>query len=128
MLTQSPVYTHVKIKSMDRAFAFYTKTLGLDVVRGKDAMKDIWASVKTANGKLWLGPHGANTGLIFVVKNLEKTVKQLKGKKVSFFIPAPMKKHGMKTHIADHPWGKHAWFRDSEGNSVMLFEPRKPRL
>jgi hypothetical protein len=51
-------------------------------------------------------------------------VRKLKAKKVAFYIPAPMKKHGMAAHIADHPWGRHAWFKDSEGNSVMLFEPR----
>ncbi|MBI4149813.1 hypothetical protein HY488_00255 [Candidatus Woesearchaeota archaeon] len=124
MLSQSPAYTYVKIKNMDRAFAFYTKILGLKGVRGKGAMRNQWASLKTANGKLWLGPHGASTGLIFIVKDLEKVVKQLKAKKVQFYIPLPMKKHGMKAHIADHPWGRHAWLRDSEGNSVMLFEPK----
>ncbi len=122
MLTASPAYFYVKTKNLDRAYHFYTKILGFSGSRGKGDMKDSWASIKTANGKLWLGPHGASTGIIFIVKDLQQEMKKLKAKKVLFFIPAPMKKHGMKTHIADHPWGKHAWLKDSEGNTVMLFE------
>lgn len=123
MLQHAPAYQYIKTKDLDRAYAFYTKILGLS--GGRRVKGGIqWASVKTANGRLWLGEHGASTGLIFIVKDVEKAVQQLKRKKVKFYIPTPMKKHGMKTHIACHPWGRHAWFRDSEGNEVMLFEAR----
>ncbi len=127
MLAQSPAYMYVKTKDMDRAFVFYTKVLGLDGMRGKGAMRDEWASGQPPNRKLCRGPHGARTGLIFIVKGLDGVVKRLKAKKVKFYIPLPMKRHGMTTHIADHPWGRHAWFRDSEGNEVMLFEARGTR-
>jgi len=44
--------------------------------------------------------------------SLEETVDELKGQSVE--VPAG---------ISEHPWGRVATFKDSEGNDIQLYEP-----
>lgn len=106
----------VPVEDMDRAVAFYADKLGLDVTNHDGD----WAEVK-ANG-LTIGLNaresegaGVSGGPVIAFQpadGIEDAVEALRGKGVDF--PA---------EISDHPWGRIATFRDSEGNDLQLYVP-----
>ncbi|MDQ3387487.1 MAG: VOC family protein [Actinomycetota bacterium] len=106
------------VQDIERAKGFYKDTLGLELTKEDGD----WAEVD-ANG-LTLGlngrePSGASADggpvVTFQPENsLEETVDSLKGAGVE--VPAG---------ISEHPWGRVATFKDSEGNDVQLYEPPK---
>jgi predicted enzyme related to lactoylglutathione lyase len=130
MLSKSTTVRLIPIRKMDRALKFYTDTLGGKLtMRGEDEMKDSWASVTIGKAEFWLiAPEShekmelAYTG--FVVDDIKKTVAGL-SKKGAKFLPAESMGPGTKIEgpIATMPWGaKSAFFKDSEGNLLMLWE------
>jgi predicted enzyme related to lactoylglutathione lyase len=106
------------VQDIQRAKGFYGDTLGLSVTNEDGD----WAEVD-ANG-LTIGlngrePEGAGTegGPIVTFQpqaGLEQTVDDLQNHGVN--VPAG---------ISEHPWGRVATFKDSEGNNVQLYEPPK---
>ncbi len=104
------------VQDMERAKSFYRDTLGLQITN-EDGQ---WAEVD-ANG-LTLGlngrePSGAGVegGPVVTFQpeaTLEETVDNLKGQGIE--VPAG---------ISEHPWGRVATFKDSEGNDIQLYEP-----
>ena len=106
------------VQDIERAKGFYGDTLGLSVTKEDGD----WAEVD-ANG-LTIGlngrePEGAGTegGPVVTFQpqaGLEKTVDDLQDQGVD--VPAG---------ISEHPWGRVATFKDSEGNNVQLYEPPK---
>lgn len=106
------------VQDIERAKGFYGDTLGLQVSKEDGD----WAEVN-ANG-LTIGlngrePEGAQSdgGPVVTFQpegSLEDTVSGLKEKGVEF--PA---------EISEHPWGRVATFKDSEGNDIQLYEPPK---
>ena len=104
------------VQDIERAKGFYGDTLGLSVTKEDGD----WAEVD-ANG-LSIGlngrvPEGAGTegGPVVTFQpqaGLEKTVDDLQDQGVD--VPAG---------ISEHPWGRVATFKDSEGNNVQLYEP-----
>jgi catechol 2,3-dioxygenase-like lactoylglutathione lyase family enzyme len=116
---------------MDRALKFYTKTLGGRLQSRPDGeMKDMWASVKIGKEEFWLVKPSESQGKkpdlafsTFVVKNIKAEVTDLK-------------KHGAKFEKAEKmEWttkvdgpisydaiGATAFFKDSEGNLLMLYQ------
>ncbi len=104
------------VQDIARAKGFYRDTLGLQITKEDGD----WAEVD-ANG-LTLGlngrePEGAGSGGGSVVTfqpegSLEETVSNLKEQGVE--VPA---------EISEHPWGRVATFKDSEGNDLQLYEP-----
>ena len=106
----------VPVEDIERATRFYNETLGLDV---QDHDGD-WVEV-TANG-LTIGLNaredagaGSSGGPVIAFARsdgIEAAVDALKEKGVE--VPG---------EISDHPWGRVATFRDSEGNDLQLYAP-----
>lgn len=106
------------VQDIERAKSFYGNTLGLSITKEDGD----WAEVD-ANG-LTIGlngrePAGAQSdgGPVVTFQpegNLEDTVSELQNQGVE--VPAG---------ISEHPWGRVATFKDSEGNDVQLYEPPK---
>lgn len=129
MLAKAGFATLVPIKKMDRAIKFYTDALGGELnMRAEGDMKDSWASVNIGKNEFWLiQPQKHEKRELayttFVVKNIKETVNGLKKKKVEFL---PAEKSSPETRIdgpiAYEKWGTSAFFKDSEGNLLMLWE------
>jgi len=106
------------VQDIERAKGFYQDTLGLQITKEDGD----WAEVD-ANG-LTLGlngrePEGAESGGGPVVTfqpegSLEETVSNLKEQGVE--VPA---------EISEHPWGRVATFKDSEGNILCIHQTTK---
>ena len=120
----------IPIKRMSRALKFYTDVLGGEVVmKGEGDMKDSWAAVKVGKAKFWLIEPEEHEKMelaynVFVVKGIKRVVNGLEKKGVRFLtgkeIGPGMKMDG---NIAEEPWGaKSAFFKDTEGNLLMLWE------
>jgi predicted enzyme related to lactoylglutathione lyase len=106
----------VPVQDMERALAFYGDTLGLKV----DKQDDDWAEVD-ANG-LMVGLNaregeGATRdgGAVITFQpegGIERAKEELEKAGVAF-----------PSEISEHPWGKIATFKDSEGNDLQLYAP-----
>lgn len=106
----------VPVQDMDRAVTFYGETLGLNV---KDQGAD-WSEIE-ANG-LMIGLNarestngGAGGGAVITFQpdsGIEEEVERLKGVGVQF-----------TGDISEHPWGRIATFKDSEGNDLQFYAP-----
>ncbi len=106
------------VQDIDRAKNFYGNTLGLPITKEDGD----WAEVD-ANG-LTIGLNGREPGgaksdggpvVTFQPEgSREDTVGELQNQGVE--VPAG---------ISEHPWGRVATFKDSEGNDVQLYEPPK---
>ena len=105
----------VPVQDMDRAIDFYGETLGLSV----EKQNDDWAEVD-ANG-LMIGlnaregtghSHGGAVITFQPEGGIETAKQELEDAGVDF--PAD---------ISEHPWGKIATFKDSEGNDLQLYAP-----
>ena len=93
------------VQDIERAKGFYRDTLGLPI-RYEDEVAP-WAVVD-ANG-LTIGLNGREPGGAAAESGLEETVGALQDLGVE--VPAG---------ISEHPWGRIATFKDSEGNNVQL--------
>jgi len=121
--------TLVPIRNMGRAIRFYTRTLGGKLLmRAEGEMRDSWASVKIGKSDFWLiSPERQERRALaynsFIVKDIRKTVRNLKAKGVKF---QRAERSGSETEIEGpisfNPWGAAAFFKDSEGNLQMLWE------
>lgn len=117
---------HLYAENLNRAVTFYTENFKfrlLGHIENKDTKP--WAALRIENAILWLGDQGTNSGLIILVdKEIEKFVTQLVENKVEFFVPDEFKNELQEgQNVVPTDWGKHAWFFDSERNSIMLFQP-----
>lgn len=131
LLSKAGFATLIPIKNMDRAIRFYTKSLGGKLSsRAEGDMKNMWASVKIGKEEFWLisppDPQGKKPDLAFstfVVKNIKAEVADLRKRGVKF-------EKGEKSEwttkidgpIAYDPTGAVAFFKDSEGNLLMIFQ------
>ena len=133
MLGKAKFATLMPIKNMNRAIRFYTKSLGGKLQeRATGAMKNDWASVKVAGEQIWLiTPSKREKRTVaystFVVSDIKRTVKALTKSGVKFDKAEDM---GPGTRIegpiAYAPWGASAFFQDSEGNLLMVWQNFPP--
>jgi catechol 2,3-dioxygenase-like lactoylglutathione lyase family enzyme len=121
--------TLVPIRNMDRAVKFYTKTLGGKLLhRMEGDMKDFWASVEVSGSDFWLVSPEEREKIelaysVFMVDDIKGAVAELKEKGVKF-------RRGEKTDkdsrvegpITYDSAGAVAFFKDSEGNLLMLYQ------
>ncbi len=130
MLPDSNFAALIPIKKMDRALDFYTRKLGAKLrMRGEGDMKDSWASVTINKAEFWLlQPEKQEKKElaynVFMVKDIKETVDGLRKKGVRFQRAESMGP-GTKIEgpVATTTWGaKSAFFKDSEGNLLMLWE------
>jgi len=132
MLSESSTHASlVPVRDMDRAVKFYTETLGGKLrFRGEGKMKDFWASVKVSKSELWLISPQEKEKLtlaysVFLVKDIKATVEELRSKGVRFS-RADKSETTTKVDgpIAYDMGGAAAFFKDSEGNLLMLWQGR----
>ena len=133
MWSSAKMATMVPIRNMRRAIKFYTKTLGAKInYRGEGSMKDWWASIQLAKEELWLiipSKHEKRTLAyqVFLVKNIKSSVKELQRKGVTFRRGekgTPESK--VEGPITWEPFGASAFFKDSEGNLLMVWQNFPP--
>lgn len=99
-----------------RAKGFYRDTLGLQITNEDGGWAEVDANGLTIglNGREPSGA-GATGGPVVTFQpegSLEEAISNLKQRDVE--VPA---------EISEHPWGRVATFRDSEGNDLQLYGP-----
>jgi predicted enzyme related to lactoylglutathione lyase len=125
----SRLVTLIPIRNMNRALKFYTKVLGAKMGdRGRGAMRNFWASVTLGGVDVWLiAPSKRERRNLayqtLLVKNIKATVTELKRKGVKFQRAERM---GPETRIdgpiAYESFGASAFFKDTEGNLLMVWQ------
>lgn len=130
MLTKAGFATITPVRNMDRAIKFYTKTLGGRLeARAKGDMKDMWASIKIGKETFWLGPRSSQLKKLdfafstFVVKDIKAEVAELRKRGAKFQRAERMgDTTRLEGPIAYSEFGASAFFNDSEGNLLMLWQ------
>lgn len=133
MLSTADYATLVPVRNMGRAIKFYTETLGgMVTFRGEGEMKDSLATVKLGNENFWLiTPETWEKRTLsysaFLVKNIKKVVEELQEKGVKFQKAERMSKETkIEGPIAFESFGASAFFKDSEGNLLMIWQNNPP--
>lgn len=128
-MVSARLVTLVPIRNMNRAIKFYTKSLGAAMGdRGRGAMRDLWASVRLGGCDVWLiAPEKREKRALaystLLVKNIKTTVKQLQKKGVKFQRAVKMGPESRNVGpIAFESFGASAFFNDSEGNLMMVWQ------
>jgi predicted enzyme related to lactoylglutathione lyase len=109
----------IKVKDLKRAIEFYTNKLNLSCRR----IEKDWAAIEVGDAEIHLYLHsGITTGLEFYVDDLDKEVSELKEKGIIFFSDKNMPNFISvdDNQITKFPWGRTAFFKDSEGNKLAL--------
>jgi catechol 2,3-dioxygenase-like lactoylglutathione lyase family enzyme len=129
MADGAQLVTLIPIRKMDRAITFYTKILGAKVVfRGDGEMKDFWAALKVAGADVWfVNPEKREKRKLayhtLVVKDIRRFVAGLQRRGVKFDKAVRMNKETkIEGPIAFDPFGAAAYFKDSEGNLLMVWQ------
>ena len=106
------------VQDIERAKSFYGDTLGLQITNEDGDWAEVDANGLTLglNGREPSGARGEGGPVVTFQPQagLEETVDNLKGQGVE--VPAG---------ISEHPWGRVATFKDSEGNDIQLYEAPK---
>src|SRR4051794_2487138 len=108
-------FTTVYVQDQDRALAFYTAKLGVQVFTDQSMGESRWIELQIPGAEtllvLWKQKEhtaGQMPAVVFVTANVEKTYEELRGRGVEFTQPP-----------AKQSWGEFAMLKDSEGNLVM---------
>jgi predicted enzyme related to lactoylglutathione lyase len=108
----------IPVQDIERAKGFYKDTLGLRItnVDGEWAEVDANGLTLGLNGREPSGAQGEGGPVVTFQpeRSLEETLDGLKAQGVE--VPAG---------ISEHPWGRVATFKDSEGNDIQLYEAPK---
>lgn len=121
-LAGCPVYAKLPASDIDRAVGFYAERLGLKPAseapghffyRCGSAMFLLFRSQGTAAG--------THDQMGWFVSDIEEAVRKLKARGVSFET-FDMPGNAWNGEIADNGFRRSAWFRDSEGNLLNLFQ------
>ncbi len=106
----------VPVENMDRALAFYGDTLQLDVKQRGDDWSEIDAHGLmiglNAREKAHRGEGGGAVITFQPEGRIEDEVQRLHSAGVQF-----------TGAISDHPWGRIAPFKDTEGNDLQFYGP-----
>lgn len=109
----------VQVKDLDRAVRFYTEVLGLKCrIHTKD-----WAGIVVGDAEIHLYVDGGVTeGVEFYVEDIDTEVARLREKRVEFIsgMEKPSAVRVNEANITEFPFGRLAYFRDSEGNELAL--------
>ncbi|HEY3210913.1 MAG TPA: glyoxalase superfamily protein [Actinomycetota bacterium] len=110
----------VPVSDQDRSKAFYTETLGLELIAEEDmASGNRWVEVGPAGGETsislvtWLESMvpGSLRGLILLTGDIQADYQELSRRGVQFLGP-----------IEEQHWGKFVQFKDPDGNVLVLQE------
>jgi len=129
MADQARLVTLIPVRKMGRAIEFYTKKLGAKVVmRGEGPMKDYWSALKVGGVDVWFtrADKTEKRKLAyqnFTVKNIQRYVAQLQKKGIKFEKAEKMSRETkVEGPIAFDTYGASAFFHDSEGNLLMVYQ------
>ncbi len=132
-MAAAKLVTLMPIRDMTRALRFYTKTLGGRMTdRAPGRMRNMWASVRLAGADIWLiAPERFERRALaystLLVKNIRSTVRALAKKGVKFQRAERMGPDSkVEGPIVSDSVGAAAFFKDSEGNLLMLFQAVGP--
>jgi catechol 2,3-dioxygenase-like lactoylglutathione lyase family enzyme len=99
----------VPVKDRQKAKEFYLK-LGFQVVaEAPDQHGETWIQMGFPNSNATISLAGFQ-GIICETDNIEKEAEELKAKRIEV------------GKIDDTPWGKFAWLKDLDGNSLCLHQ------
>lgn len=121
------------VDDLDRAVSFYRDKLGLKETRSPDDPEGCYlSSGPIGNGAdLYIYKstfrRGENTQATFVVDDVQQSVEELRGKGVKF---EDYDMPGLKTENGIATLGDlvSAWFKDTEGNTVVLMNDQRESL
>lgn len=99
----------IPVKDRQKAKEFYLKLGFQIIVEAPDAHGDTWIQLGLPNGNASISL-ASFQGIICETDNIEKESKELKAKGIEV------------GKIDDTPWGKFAWLKDLDGNSLCLHE------
>ena len=106
------------VQDVERAKGFYRDTLGLQITNEDGDWAEVDANGLTLglNGREPSGAKGEGGPVVTFQpeRSLEETLDDLKNQGAE--VPAG---------ISEHPWGRVATFKDSEGNDIQLYEAPK---
>jgi len=109
----------IKVSDLERAVSFYTNVLGL-VLRVQEKE---WAAISVGDAEIHLYLNGGVTGSVeFYVADLDSVVEKLKENSVEI-IPGDSKPGAIEVDgggVTKFPWGRTAFFKDSEGNELAF--------
>jgi catechol 2,3-dioxygenase-like lactoylglutathione lyase family enzyme len=133
MPSEARLVTLIPIKNMDRAIGFYTTKLGAKLLyRGDGDMKDFWAGLSVAGAEVWFvapekrEPHKLAYQTL-LVKDIRKYVAKLQKAGVKFRKAEKVSKDTkIDGPVASEAFGASAFFQDSEGNTLMVWQNFPP--
>ena len=111
----------IKVNDLERAVAFYKNVLDLSC-RIKE---ESWAAFIIGDAEIHLYLHSGTTGHVeFYVHNISDKVAELTKNGVTF-VSGKEKPEALSVDenaITTFPWGKAAFFRDSENNELAIVQ------
>lgn len=123
MLSDFAPHATIPVSDLERARRFYADTLGFEAQSENDA----GTFFGSGSGRFFIfkssgAASGSHAQLGWEVGDIESEVRTLQQRGLVF---EEYDFPGLKTEngIATIPAGRSAWFRDSEGNLLGLFEP-----
>ncbi len=111
----------VHVSDLQRAVTFYTEALGLPC----RVYETDWAAITVGDAEIHLYVDGGVTHSVeFYVDHIESRVRALAEQGVQFIlgVDRPKAIRVDEQSITEFPWGKIAYFYDSEGNELALVE------
>ena len=115
-MAKSVATVWVPVDDMDRAKRFYGETLRLQVTKETPEWSEVDAGNLTIglNAREETAVHAEGGAVITFTPEggIDAEVERLQGEGITF-----------PGGISDHPWGRIAPFRDSEGNDLQLYVP-----
>lgn len=106
----------VPVEDMDRAVQFYSDTLGLGIKMQQDDWSEIEANGLTIGLNARESVHKGDSGGAVISfqpdGSIDEEVTRLTSAGVTF-----------TGEISEHPWGRIAPFKDSEGNDLQFYAP-----
>jgi predicted enzyme related to lactoylglutathione lyase len=123
MLTDFAIYPTIPAIDLERARRFYEETLGFE----PEQVTPAGVIYRLQNSTMFLFPSsyaGTNkaTAAGFRVTDLPATVAELRARGVRFE-EYDMGELKTVNGILKSPMGRSAWFKDTEGNVIGLFQP-----
>lgn len=97
------------VKDRQKAKEFYLKLGFQIVVEAPDAHGEAWIQMSLPNGNATISLSGFQA-LICETDNIEKEINELEAKGIEV------------GKVDDTPWGKFAWLKDLDGNSLCLHQ------
>lgn len=102
----------IPVKDRQKSKEFYLKLGFQVVVEATDPHGEAWIQMGLSNSKTTISLSGFH-GIICETENIEKQIKEYKAKGIEV------------GKIDETPWGKFAWLKDLDGNSLCLHQNKK---